>query len=352
LRFVFNKPTEVDTNWFLEVTDLFIKYGISDVYNFWESYEELIDILYRFSDIDALSRVCRSGIQPKEIEKLEPTVFESEDGVFEQHLPLSILLSSTEEDISYDKVKCAIYEDMHLTIPCGVTSCQHFSRHSDLNCGYNSKDPNLTSFEVVAEKLNMPLNEVTNLYNKAVKKIQELPRIASELIEPEWDNVCLDGLCSLCTSEINPSADDKYKEYNGHYICSDCVAEYSFAGAKLILKFRRDLKDIIVLSGKKFTNFQAQAFALGVGVSVLQNLYNRVGINRRTSQAASRAYLITYPRPGRTILNSNVEYIMLEVLAAKNIFGEFDSGIIDKIKSLTDTLQSFNIDYKNVIPLS
>lgn len=358
LQFSFHKPYNIQLSWYHAVIDVFIKYGFYKVSDFWESYEQLLCMLYEYGDFETLEKVGSKNLNRFEILNEQDIIGElqeinEEDLVAKANqrlssIPVSVMHSNFDIDQAAlcQEITCGEF-GFTLNIPCTQTQCSYYSRHSvdTYNCGYDAKDPGMRSFEVIAEKLNIPLKEVHRIYAGAINQLQNNTFILSNLLDPLWDLVIMEDRCSVCCADIED--DFKSREYNEHVICGQCIVECSLQGAKLIIRFRCPLRDIIDHTSRHFKNFQAQASSLGITVSILQNLYNRTGINRRSSQAAGRAYFLTYSRPGKPIINYNSEHLAMEALSFQKIFGNYSPEITSDLHDLSNTLEKMGVVHES-----
>jgi len=358
IHFSFHKPYGIPIDWYHKVLDVFIKYGFYQVTDFWYSYEQLICMLYEYGDFESLEHVGSKNLDRFEVLNNQDILGElqeiDEEALIEKanevlsSIPVSVLHSNLdiEQTALCQEIICGEF-GFAVNVPCTQTKCSYYSRHSvdNYNCGYEAKDPGMRSFEVIAEKMDLTLDDVHKIYTGAISQLQNNTTILSNLLEPLWDLIMMEDRCSICCADIED--DFKSREYNEHVICGHCILDYSLQGAKLIIRFRRPLKDIILYTSGRFKNFQAQANSLGITVSILQNLYNRTGINRRNSQAAGRAYFLTYSRPGKTIINYNSEHLAMEALSFQKIFGAYSSEIISELVDLHTSLKEMGVTYES-----
>lgn len=337
LIFTMEKPKDLPASMVDASVNGSLRYGVYGAGYYWHTLENLFGLAMEFGDTELFN-----GIRTTD----ELTVTNSHT-YYDENKPLgesdAELLTLSAFTHVEPSVTCYFHE-FELASPCAAKNCPYYTPLAHQNCGYDRKEPELISLAVIAHQANEP--EAFELYSSAISKIRNTEMGLSEICEPHWDVVQAEGYCSVCASEIDKDLADETG--TKVHCCESCFNRLSPTGVQLQLKYRRQLKDILLETGNKYDNFRIQAEVLGISIAALQTLYIRVGINRRTIKAASKSYNATHVRPGRTISNVNYEYIAMEVVAAQQVYGDFSASLIDRLSSLRSFVQSCGIGHRTI----
>lgn len=316
--------------------DLMLGYGLEVGEDFWSNVEMAMSAALELGDAAMYGRLATGEADDTDMEQeyISANV-EPRSGM----IPASISDTANLEVAGLDT---CYFHGFELASRCQCSDCPQYSDQAYRNCGFNPKEPDMLSFEVIAHHMQEDADTIREVFVEASHKVRQSQFGLYNIVEPKWDVALVESHCALCGTEIgeNNLSDDEHT-------CLTCSEEFTPAGAYLLRTFRRPLSEIIAITASKYDNFNSQALVLGITSAQLHNLYLLTGISRRCTNAASRSYGATHRRPGKVASQlDQQEYLAMEAITSRQVFGDFSRPVCDRLRSLVSMVAGCGIKHE------